>query len=144
MDQNAVVSEQTESGRRLVDALDEAGFDVRVAFWAKPSEEEKWYLYIASPSVDEEGPAAAYRLALEILRQRADVWIDPMELKMIGLKDTMARASLDHVTPKSPPSPYAAQNPRPYPALTRFGGSTLGGVEVDGAYIYAPRPVASS
>jgi hypothetical protein len=46
MDQNTLVSEQTESGKRLVEALAADEFDVRVAFWAKPTDEEKWFLYL--------------------------------------------------------------------------------------------------
>ena len=34
MDHDTVVSEQTESGKQLIEALVPAGFDVRVAFWA--------------------------------------------------------------------------------------------------------------
>ena len=61
MDQDTVVSEQTESGKRLIEVLVANGFDVRIAFWAKPTDEGKWFLYLASPIVDEKGPAAAYR-----------------------------------------------------------------------------------
>src|ERR1039458_10039243 len=48
-----VVNEQAESGKRLIQTLVAAGFEVRLAFWAKPTEEGKWYLYLASPVVDE-------------------------------------------------------------------------------------------
>ena len=69
MDQDAVVSEQTEDGKRLIEALASAGFEVRVAFWAKPTDEGKWFLYLASPFVDENGLAAAYDLIFDILRK---------------------------------------------------------------------------
>ena len=71
MDQDTVVSEQTESGKRLIQTLAAAGFEVRVAFWAKPTDEGKWYLYLASPVVDEKGPFAAYRLVHDVLRTTA-------------------------------------------------------------------------
>jgi hypothetical protein len=41
VDQDIVVSEQAEGGKRLSEALAANGFDVRVAFWAKPTDEEK-------------------------------------------------------------------------------------------------------
>jgi len=44
------------------------GFDVRLAFWTKPTDEGKWFLYLASPVVDEKGPAAAYRLVRDVMR----------------------------------------------------------------------------
>lgn len=138
MDQDTVVNEQTESGRRLIVALAEAGFDVKVAFWAKPSEEEKWFLYLATPVVDLQGPAAAYRIVHSTLRKLPDLWIDPFEIRVIGLTDTLAEAALAATKSKTPNGPFAAPKPRPYPGITRFGGATLGGVSIDGAYIYPP------
>ena len=47
--------------------------------------------------------------------------------------------------PKVPDGPFAVRNPKPYSGMTRFGGSSLGGISVDGAYIYPPsQPVAST
>jgi hypothetical protein len=138
MDQDTVVSEQTESGKRLIESLATAGFEVRVAFWAKPTDEGKWFLYLASPFVDDKGPAAAYDLVLGVLRKRPDLWIDPFEVRVVGLNDSLAKAALGVTMPKVPDSPFAVRNPRPYPGMTRFGGSTLGGVSIDGAYIYPP------
>jgi hypothetical protein len=142
MDQDTVVSEQTESGTRLIEALATAGFEVRVAFWAKPTDEGKWFLYLATPFVDEKGPAAAYDLVLGVLRKRPDLWIDPFEVRVVGLRDSIAEAALAMMKPKVPASPYAARNPKPYQGITRFDVSTLGGVSIDGAYIYAPPPGA--
>lgn len=144
MDQGTVVSEQTESGKRLIESLAAAGFEVPVAFWAKPTDEGKWFLYLASPFVDEKGPAAAYDLVLGVLRKRPDLWIDPFEVRVVGLNDSLAEAALAATKPKVPDSPFAVSNPKPYPGMTRFGGSTLGGLSIDGAYIYPPpQPGAS-
>ena len=59
MDQDAVEREQQESGERLIETLAASGFDVTVAFWAMPTEEGTWLLFLASPAVDKEGPTAA-------------------------------------------------------------------------------------
>ena len=138
MDHDAVVSEQTESGKRLIQALLADGFEVRLAFWAKPTDEGKWFLYLASPVVDEKGPTAAYRLIHDVMRKVPDLWIDPLDVKVVGLNDSLTEAALAVTKPRVPAGPYAVQNPKPYPGMTRFGGSTLGGVSIDGAYIYPP------
>jgi len=100
MDKDTVVTEQTESGRRLISALAEVGFDVRVAFWAKPTDEGKWFLYLASTLVDDKGPAAAYRIVHDILRKMPDLWIDPFEIRVVGLNDSLTEAALAATRPK--------------------------------------------
>ena len=135
-----MVSEQTESGERLAKALADNGFDVRTMFWLKPTDEEKWFLYLVSPMVDEKGSAAAYRLVLSILRQMPDLWIDPLEIRVVGLNDSLAEAAFAVTAPKVPKSQYAARNPKPYPGVTRLGESTFGGISIDGAIIYPPTP----
>jgi hypothetical protein len=144
MDQGSMVSEQTESGKRLIDALAADGFDVRVAFWAKLTDEGKWYLYLASPLVDEKGPLAAYRLIDGILRKTPDLWIDSLEIRVVGLNDSLTEGALAAIKPNVPNSPYAVRNPRQYPGMTRVGGSTLGGVSIEGAYIYPPSKSGAS
>jgi hypothetical protein len=144
MDQDALVNEEIDGGKRLIEALAVDGLEVRVAFWAKPTEDERWHLYLASPFVDDKGPAAAYRLVQGTLGRTADVWIDPFDIRVIGMNDSLAEAALDLTKPKAPDSLFAVRNPRPYPGMTRFGGSSLGGISVDGAYIYPPLQPAAS
>ncbi len=147
MDQEAVVSEQAESGRRLIEALAADGFDVRIAFWTKLADEEKRFLYLASRFVDDKGPLAAYRLVDRVLRKMPDLsqWIDPWDIRVIGLNDSLAKGALELMKSKVPESPLLVQDPRPLPGMTRprglirHEGSTLGGVGVEGAYIYPPR-----
>ena len=136
MDSDAVVTEQTESGKRLIEALGTAGFEVRAAFWAKPTEEGTWYLYLVSPAVDEKGPAAAYSSVFDVMRQLSGLWIGPLEIKVLGLEDSLAQAAIAKMMPKARGNPFAGQNGNPNPGMTRFGGSILGGVSIDGAYIY--------
>jgi hypothetical protein len=143
MDQDPVVSEQTESGKRLIEALAAAGFDVRVAFWAKPTEDGKWFLYLASPAFDEKGPLAAYRFVFDVVRQIPDLWIEPLEVKVIGLNDSLAQAALALTKPTVADRPFTVLNPKPYSGMTRFGGSVLGGVSVEGAYIYPSAQAAA-
>ena len=145
MDQDLLVMDQIDSGKRLIQAIAAEGVEVGVAFWAKLTEDGKWYLYVASSLVDSRGPRAVYRLVHDTLRKTADIWIDPFDVRVIGMNDSLAEAALEVIKPKVPASPFAAWNPRPYPGMTRFGGSSLGGISVDGAYIYPPpQPVAST
>ena len=56
-----MVNEQIVSGKRLIEAMRAEGLAVPIAFWAKPTEEEKWYLYLASPMAYEpKGHRVAY------------------------------------------------------------------------------------
>lgn len=143
MDKDTVVSQQTDEGKRLIEALAKDGFDVQVAFWAKPTDEGKWFLYLASPMVDDKGPAAAYRLVHRVLRSMPNVLIEPLEIRVVGLNDSVTEAVLALIKPKVPSSPYAVRNPKPYPGMTSFDGPTLGGLNIDGAFIYPPSPAPS-
>jgi hypothetical protein len=138
VDKDTLVSQQTESGSQLISALAADGFDIEVAFWAKPTEEGKWYLYLASPVVDQDGPAAAYRRVHNVLRKTQIPRIDPLEVRVVGLNDSLAKEAMAVVKPGGTGSPYAARNPGPYPGITLFRGDTLGGIDVDGAIVYAP------
>jgi hypothetical protein len=140
MDQDTVVIEQTKSGKPLIETLQANGFDIRLALWAKPADTDRWYLYLASPVVDEQGPRTAYRLVHGVLRQAPDMWIDPLEIRVVGLDDSFTIAASEAVRPKVPNSSFAVQDPKPFPGKTRLSGATLGGVELDGAYIYPPPP----
>src|SRR5436305_489083 len=121
MDQDTLANEQTVSGERVIEALRPAGFAVRVAFWAKPTEEGKWFLYIASPLVDEKGPTAAYRQVFDVLRKTPGLRIDPFEIRVLGLNDSLTEAALTVIKPRIPNSPFAVPDPKPYPGITRFG-----------------------
>jgi len=100
MDQDTMVSQQTDRGKRLIESLATDGFDVRIAFWAKPTDEGKWFLYLASTLVDCKGPAVAYRLVHDILRKTPDLWIDPFEIRVVGLNDSLTEAALVATRPK--------------------------------------------
>jgi hypothetical protein len=136
MDKDAMVIEEVESGLRVISALNADGFDVRIALWVKPAEEGDWFLYLASPIVDEKGPATAYRLVFDTMRKTPDLRIKPLEIRVVGMNDSLAEAALALVKPKVPDSPFANQNPSPYLGPVLFRGGTLGGLSIDGAYIY--------
>jgi hypothetical protein len=94
--------------------------------------------------VDDKGPAAVYRLVHGTLRKMPDLRIDPFEIRVIGSNDSLTEAALAVIKPRVADSPYAVRNPKPYPGMTWFDGATLGGMSMDGAYIYPPSQLSAS
>lgn len=125
MDQITLVENRIDDGAKLIEELEKAGIDVTAACWIKTDDDEQWYLYVASPIVDNEGAVAAYRQVHTIIRQMPEpFWIDPFEVKLLGASDPIAEAVL--------------KLHEKYPAriATRYKQPTLGGVSIEAAYIY--------
>lgn len=138
MDQVALVNEFVESGKRLIDELVNQGFVVQNAFWAKPTDSDRWYLYLVSPFVDENGAKLAYRLVNTTLRNLPGL-LDDLEIKVVRTDDSLAKAAIAKTKPKVPVGPFAIKNPKPYQGPTCITGeTTLGGIPMDGAYFYPP------
>jgi hypothetical protein len=131
MDTAALVEDQIEDGRKLIEQLVCDGFDVTVAFWVRfQFEEDGPWFYIVSETVDRDGLHAAYRAVHEsIQRIRAPwgPWIsvsDVGELKLVGMNDPLAKQVL-------------AFRDR-YPSKYRFRGANIGNQFVEELYIYPP------
>jgi hypothetical protein len=133
MDTDTLVENRIEDGRRLIENLPQHGFEVSAAFWLKASEDGKWSFYIISPVVDRDGLTKAYRqLHPRVRTMPQALGIDPLEIKLIGSKDPVARDVLAIV----------GRAPAPLVSPIRWGGNQLGNVIVEGAYIY-PMPVST-
>jgi hypothetical protein len=127
MDQVALVESQIDDGRKLVEHLGRSGFPVTAAFWLNASEASRWYLYLASPVVDEEGRRKTYgRVFAALSKMPEPVWIDPCEIKVLKTTDPMAQDVL------------AAQRLHSGKRPIRYSGKRLGPVSVEAAYIYPP------
>ncbi len=128
MDQVTLVREQIDDGQRLVEELLRQGFPVTAACWVKGSEDSQWYLYLVSPTVDDEGITQAYGRVHPVVRQmqKKGCGIDPFEIKLISPTDSLAEAVANLQRRSSQKSP------------TRYGGSRLGELSIEGAYIYPP------
>lgn len=132
MDTNLLVENQIADGETLVDRLIAAGVVVRAAFWVKPTDEDRWSLFIATPLFDQVGAIAAYQQVLQVLRTLDEAWISSSDLSLIGENHEWAQAVCDVL--------------REYPnrRATKPGRPTLRGV--DDVYIYplsagaVPRP----
>lgn len=134
MDQNSLVTEQVDEGRQIVELCIKDGVDVTAAFWVKPSEDGRWYLYIATKVVEDKGLAAAFKAVYGALRRLSTPpGLDPLgDLKVIGATNPAAVDVLDIQ------SRYAA------PLATRYRGNRLGKIAIEEAYIYPPRQAAQA
>jgi hypothetical protein len=136
MDQGTLVSINLAGGWRLIDALEQRGFPITAAFWAKLDEYEKWILYIASPVVDERGRQAAY-LAVHEAMGDDPVWeAMPFRVSVLSEQDPMAKVAADAVKPKVAAGSSTAA--KPYHGMTRYDERSLGGHYHDGVFIYPP------
>ncbi len=130
MDQESLVSELVDAGAELVRRFD-CYMPVAAAFWLKPAGDERWWLYIASERIDGTSFDLGYGEILRLASEIRDPSLDPFRVKLIGIDDALARGVLDLY--------------RRYPGRlpTRYGGPILGGVGIDGAYIY-PLPASAA
>jgi hypothetical protein len=131
MAQAILVDMQIKEGQRLIDRLAQEGVDVTAAAWVKESESGDWYLYLATPLVTERGgKRPAYHRVNAVIRelQKEGFGMDPFAKKVIGPHDPIAKDMV------------ANRRGRPGGPPTPFGGSRLGDLAVEEAYIYPPPP----
>jgi hypothetical protein len=134
MDQTTLVGMQIEDAQRLIERLVADDVAVTAACWVKESESGQWFLYIATPFVGEDGAKRpAYHRVNTVIRamQKEGFWIDPLEIKVIGPHDPIAKDIVAH------------RGIRPAKTPMRFWGSRLGELAVEDAYIY-PLPSEAS
>jgi hypothetical protein len=128
MDTETLVERQIDDGRRLTDLLVQKGVDVTAAFWVKTSEDDIWFLYIATEAVDKKGLAAAYRDVYGVLRSIEGICISTSDIKLIGKNNPI---TLDILR-------LSQQNPAGTP--TRYRRSySIGAIAIEELFIY-PTP----
>jgi len=128
MAQATLVMKQIEDGETLLKHLQVNHFDVIAACWLNDVEGDEWSFYIASKVVDQKGLFEAYKDLHNTLSELPDLWINPLEVKLIGANHPVANAIVDlH---------------RRFPAKihTRYRLKELGGIPIDEAHIYPPIP----
>jgi hypothetical protein len=122
-----------EDGSRIVEQLPQDGFEVTAAFWLKASEDDQWYFYVVSPVAERERLNDAYSRLFTLIRRMPQLlWIDPLEVRLIGPSHPMAKDVLT----------ICSHTPVRNSGPIRWGGQVLGSVSVEGAYFY-PLPTAS-
>ncbi|MCI0377510.1 MAG: hypothetical protein L0215_07885 [Gemmataceae bacterium] len=116
-------------GRKLVEQLKHDGFDVTAAAWIKRAEPDKWYLYVASKNVDQDGKIAAYQALNESFHALRDPWINPFRITLISTTDPIC-TDLLRILAESPEG-------------RRYWGPRLGKVSIAEAFIYPSNDVAA-
>ncbi len=132
MDSELLVEQQILDGERLVVQLARDGFDVAVAFWARTSEEGRWYLYVGSNSVDPARIGDAYGKLYASLRRLPGLVLDMSQVKLVGTSSPVVR---DALTIRSRHSGTVS---------VRLHGPRLGNLAAEEALIYGPAAAPGS
>lgn len=135
MDTDTLVKERIDDFGKLVKQLSQDGFEVMAAFWIKTTHDGRWRFYIVSPLVDTLGLTQAYGRLFPLIRKMSPLLsIDPLEVRLIGPTEPLARDVLD--------AHKRVPGPREYPI--RWRGTWLGGRGIEDAYFYPLPTVAYS
>jgi hypothetical protein len=132
MDSDTLVEQQIDEGQKLIEKLLQHGFEVSAAFWLKASEDGKWRYYLVAPAVDVEGLVnAAKQLHPVVYSTPRPVWINPLEINLIGPSHPLAKDVI------------AIHDRTAGPAVSpiRYVGNYLGDTSIEDAYLY-PVPAA--
>lgn len=123
MDSKTLVNEQIDAAGELVEQLDKY-MPVKVAFWLKPADIESWLLYIAAERVAQDGVALGNREIVRICQQINSPYLDIFRVRLIPADDPLTQSVLliHQLYPDRLPM--------------RYGGATLGGTSIEGAYLY--------
>lgn len=119
-----MVETKIEDGQRYLSRLLEEDFKVAAACWAKPFEDDRWILYIATPLVDKQGLNNAYREALRILRTLPETTLSSAEITLVGEGHQIAKDLLK------------TRQEHKGVSVTRDQRTTLGGMSIERAFIY--------
>lgn len=124
MDPIVLVEKEVEDGRQLLLRLTNEEFPVTAAGWIKEHQDPDWYLFIASPIVDAEGHFEAYGHLNAVIKQMPQPFWLNKNIKLIGAKEKLTKAMRE------------VQQRYPGGNLIPYRRTTLGGKEIDGAFLY--------
>jgi len=123
MGEDVLVTEVIDAGAEFVREFNN-DFPVSVACWVIPVDSDHASLYIASDSFDDSKLYDAYGEVPRVIKRQPNSWLDPFQVKLIHSNHPLA------VNARAVRDRGAARMP------VRYHGSSLGGIETDGAYIY--------
>ena len=89
MGQELLVSEQIDAGEEFVRGFCEY-LPVAAAFWVNPADSEDWFLYVASPEVDDGNLDVAYGEVLRRVGTNKNQWLDAFQVKLLNSADPLA------------------------------------------------------
>ena len=128
MDSTTLVSDELQAGADLVHRFNE-DFEVDAAFWLKESDEDPWYLYIASDQINDDNRRDGYRSVMRAASEAPSVYLDPFQVKVVSARTPLAEAAAE------------INRRQPGPGATRLGPSPFGGQYIRAAYIYPKQVV---
>jgi len=125
MDKTALVERNIEDGIRLLEALDQADFQVSVALWLYVAEDEEWRFMVASPLVDQRGTKESYAFFQGVLaRLFPPSGISLKQVSVVSPKHDLIKLF------------RGAVHTGPGISGIRFTGNTINDVFIEDAYIY--------
>jgi hypothetical protein len=130
MDQEPLVTEQIEAGRKFIDEFEKYR-PLQAAFWLKETEDSGWYLYVASDQITDGNFDVAYGDVAKAARDIHDPNLDIFRVNVLGIDDPRAKAALE----------IYRQFPGRVP--TRPRASHFGPLGAEAIYLYPP-PVAAA
>ena len=124
MDKTALVDVEVDKGARILQILDDAGFEIKVALWAYLGDYEDWRLVLASRKFD----AAGLRDSYGRLHKALDKAGIPLEQTPVVVILRIA-------------DPFVKALRRSFAKAKsiegmRLGGQTIGNRYLDDAYVY--------
>ena len=125
MGEELLVTERIDAGAEFVRDFNDY-VPVSVAFWVVSAESDDVFLYVASDDIDDRNVDVAYGEVLRTLTGKRSQWLDPFQIKLLNSSDPIAQDAI------------RIRDRYPAPLVTRYGGSSLGGISIDGARIYPP------
>ena len=122
---STLVEDKIKDGEALLRELDNAGVEVKAAFWFYMSEPDEWRLKIAMPLVDSQGPRAAYvRIQEAIFETTEKLALALSEISVVSPKDQLVKLLKPVI-----------RTGRGISGI-RFSRNTINGTFIEDAYIY--------
>ncbi len=125
MGQTVLVEKEIEEGKRLIEALDKANFQVEAAMWFYLTDSDQWRLFIASPFAEKNGPKNAYSFIQSVMSKLSE----PLG---ITLKDISVLSPKHHLISLL----RVALRTGPGISGVRFTRNVINNTLIEDAYIY--------
>jgi hypothetical protein len=131
MGQETLVNEQIDAGEEFLRDFNDY-VSIGAAFWINPADSEVWYLYIASTEINDGNIRDVYSEVLRRVGSTRNQWLDAFQIKLLNSSDPLAAEVVE------------IRHRYPLKIPTRYNGSSIAGLAIDGAYIYPPITAPSS
>ena len=84
MDKSTLVDKDINEGKKLIEAIDEAGITLQAALWFYLSESDEWRFMIALPVIDQTGPKKTYKIIQSILSKMEPLGISLKDISIVS------------------------------------------------------------